>query len=443
MSSDLLSIGASGVRAYQTALGTTSENIANTDTAGYVRRTANMTEIGAAQGIGGYGVVSDGIRRMGDIFRDADVRVATADLARSEAGIVWLERLDVALAGPQLAERMGQFFNAGAQAAADPSATAPRIVMLEHAISISEAFTASADTLDRMTAEVDVAGQGAASDLESHSRALAQVNAAIGRTQPGSSGQAQLLDERDRLIDAMSAYADLNVATDDVGRATVRVGGPGGPVLITGDRVSSVAYNRSNTGAAQFIVSSAGVTSVLPATSGKLAGIVEGAGRIADAQIELRIMANEFADGINTLQAQGRDLDGNAGQPLFITDPADPSRMTVGFTDPRGIAASGVGGGPRDNATLLALDEFRRTAAFEDRAAGMIARNGAALQARKSVAEAQASIKDQAVSTRSNAVGVDLDREAVDLIRFQQAYQASSRVIQVARETIDSILQIR
>jgi flagellar hook-associated protein 1 FlgK len=443
MSSDLLSIGASGVRAYQTALGTTSENIANTDTAGYVRRTANLAEVGAAQGIGGHGVVSSGIRRMGDVFRDADVRVATADLARSEAGIVWLERMDVALAGPQLGERMGQFFNAAAQAAADPGATAPRIVMLEHAVSIAEAFSTTADTLDRLTEEVDVAGQGAATDLQSYSRALGQVNAALGRTQPGSSGQAQLLDERDRLIDAMSAYADLHVATDDVGRATLRIGGAGGAVLITGDRVSSVIYNRSSTGAAQFTLSVAGVTSVVPATGGKLAGIVEGAGRIADAQVELRLMASEFADGINALQAQGRDLDGNAGQPLFVTDPADPSRMTVGITDPRQIAAAGVGGGPRDNATLLALDEFRRSAAFEDRAAGMVARNGAALQARKSVAEAQTSIKDQAVSARSDAVGVDLDREAVDLIRFQQAYQASSRVIQVARETIDSILQIR
>jgi len=40
-------------------------------------------------------------------------------------------------------------------------------------------------------------------------------------------------------------------------------------------------------------------------------------------------------------------------------------------------------------------------------------------------------------------VGVNVDEEAVDLIRFQQAYQASTRVIQVARETLQSILDIR
>ena len=40
--SDLLSIGASGVRAYQTALTTTSENIANAGNASYVRRSATI-----------------------------------------------------------------------------------------------------------------------------------------------------------------------------------------------------------------------------------------------------------------------------------------------------------------------------------------------------------------------------------------------------------------
>ncbi|WP_425529953.1 flagellar basal body rod C-terminal domain-containing protein [Stenotrophomonas maltophilia] len=38
---------------------------------------------------------------------------------------------------------------------------------------------------------------------------------------------------------------------------------------------------------------------------------------------------------------------------------------------------------------------------------------------------------------------MNIDEEAVDLMRFQQAYQASTRVIQIARETLQSILDIR
>ena len=52
-------------------------------------------------------------------------------------------------------------------------------------------------------------------------------------------------------------------------------------------------------------------------------------------------------------------------------------------------------------------------------------------------------VKDQAVAARDAVSGVNLDREAADLIRFQQAYQASAQVMQVASRLFDSILQVR
>ena len=52
-------------------------------------------------------------------------------------------------------------------------------------------------------------------------------------------------------------------------------------------------------------------------------------------------------------------------------------------------------------------------------------------------------VNDQAVSARDQVAGVSMDQEAADLIRFQQAYQASAKVLQVASELFDSILQVR
>ena len=49
---------------------------------------------------------------------------------------------------------------------------------------------------------------------------------------------------------------------------------------------------------------------------------------------------------------------------------------------------------------------------------------------------------DQAVAAREAVSGVDLDMEAADLLRIQQAYSASAKILQMAKETIDSILQI-
>ena len=52
-------------------------------------------------------------------------------------------------------------------------------------------------------------------------------------------------------------------------------------------------------------------------------------------------------------------------------------------------------------------------------------------------------VYDQAVASKDQVSGVSLDEEAANLIRFQQAYQASAQIIQVASKLFDSILSIR
>ena len=80
---------------------------------------------------------------------------------------------------------------------------------------------------------------------------------------------------------------------------------------------------------------------------------------------------------------------------------------------------------------------------FEGGVQALVTDNAATLKQRRLVADAQTTIRDGAITTRSELTGANLDNEAVDLLKYQQAYQASSRVIQVAKETFQSILEIR
>ena len=50
-------------------------------------------------------------------------------------------------------------------------------------------------------------------------------------------------------------------------------------------------------------------------------------------------------------------------------------------------------------------------------------------------------VRDQAQESREAAVGVNLDEEAADLIRFQQAYQAAAQVIQISQRMFDTLIQ--
>lgn len=441
--SDILSIAASGLRAYQSALTTTSENIANAATPGYVRRKAEVREVASA-GIGaqsqGMGVAVTGISRIEESYRTAGVRTSLTDLSRTESSIAWLQRIEGALGTAQLGNRLTEFFNSARSVAADPTAVTPRVAMLEAASTVATGFAATGQALAGAAADLDVLAESSVTELSSLAMALGKVNSNIARAPAGTSGSAALFDERDRLLEKMSEITDVAVSFDTVGRATVNVG-VGGPVLVSGNDAGTVTYVRDGENVS-FAVHRAGTASAMSPSGGVLAGLVEGAQRI-EAQIDsLNALATEFADGINAVQANGQNLAGTQGAPIFeLGDPA--SQMKLVLSDPRGVAAAAVGGGSRDNSNLQALETLRKTAGFESEFTDTIAANGAALGARRLVAEAQTSMHDATVAARDAVSAVNLDEEAVDLLRFQQAYQASSRVIQIARETLNSILEIR
>jgi hypothetical protein len=52
-------------------------------------------------------------------------------------------------------------------------------------------------------------------------------------------------------------------------------------------------------------------------------------------------------------------------------------------------------------------------------------------------------VNDQAIASRDKISGVNLDDEAANLIRLQQAYQANAKVLQISGQLFDAIVQIR
>lgn len=447
--SDLLAVGATGLRAYQTSLTTVSENIANASTPGYARRSTDLREVttvgGGLTSIGattGSGVRVAGVSRSSDVYRNAAVRTAGADLARTQTSAAWLDRIEGALTNNQLGSQLTGFFNAAKGIAADPTAGAPRNVFLETAAGVAGAFGATARSLDQIATDLDITTGSAVASANAFAASLAKVNDGLGRAAPGTTQQASLLDQRDQLLDQLSAIGDIGVTFDNLGRTTVTLGAASGPVLVQGVLAGRLDYARNASGAISFAVTLGGQQLAASPNGGALGGIAEGAQRIADARTEIDRIATDFVAGVNAQQAAGRDLDGNAGAPLF-TAGASPAEFSVALTSARGIAAAAVGGGPRDNGNISAFESLRTSGAFEADTANLIAGNAATLTSRKTVAEAQGAIRDGAIAARDQVSGVNLDNEAIDLLRFQQAYQASSRVIQVARDTLQTLFDLR
>jgi flagellar hook-associated protein 1 FlgK len=444
--SDMLSIGASGLKAYQVALNTVSENISNSGTVGYSRRSASTAEVAAVSPnatMNGLGSIVTGIVRAGDFYAAAQVRTSGSDLARTETSVTWLDRIESSLDGSQLSTRLSDFFTASTTLAGDPTSLGARASMLEAASGVAGAFSNTGMALDQVQQDLDGTARSSVESLNSAAATLARINDGLSRATAGTSGAAALLDQRDQVLEKMSALTDVTVQFDAIGRATVRGGGAGGPVLVDANQAATVVYAPNAAGAVTYnVINGASLQSLAP-TGGALAGVADAMQRVVDAKAQLQTLAQDFATGVNTVQAGGRDLDGNPGQPLFALGAGGTGQMTTTLDDPRGIAAAAVGGGTRDNTNLAALAQLRTSGGYENRIVDMTTANAATLAQRKAVASAQSTIHDNAVAARDSASGVNLDSEAVDLMRFQQAYAATSRVIQVARETMQTILDIR
>jgi len=448
--SDILNIGASGIRAYQNAIGTVSENIANAGVEGYSKRTTVINEVSASTSTitrrevtAASGVTTSGILRLVDPFKEAAVRAAGADLAASDSAIQWLNQIQAALTGNRLADQLTSFFNAANSVAADPSAAAPRTTMFDAAEGAAGAFRATGNALDQVAANLDASAQDSATTFNGLAAALAKVNDGLSRNVPNTNGSAQLLDQRDQLLEQMSAIANVSVTTDEVGRATVRIGSSSGPVIVQGNSAGALSYDRGNDGAVAYAVHFGGNITTAQISGGALAGIADGALRLAEAQNQLGAVAGAFVDGVNGVQATGIDLDGNPGAAMFAIGGDGAADVEMVLASPRGIAAAAPGGGPLDNGNLANLAALRTSAGYEGEVTQLVTDSAAALAAKQTIADAQATIHDNAIADRDSVSGVSLDSEAVDLLRFQQAYSASSRVIQTARDIFQSILDIR
>jgi len=446
--SDLLAIGASGVRAYQTALSTVSENIANSGVEGYARRTTALREVSVTSGLttqpwrAGNGVVATGVSRSTDPLKEAAVRNASADLAKTETTGTWLGRIQSALTGNQLGDRLTSFYTSATTLAADPTSLPARATMIEAADSVASSFTATGRALDQAGVELDSMATDATSQLDLLAQSLAKVNEGLGRTDRNSGAAAQLGDQRDSLVTQMSALADVSMTTDDLGRATVRIGGASGATLVSNTDSGTATYVRNGTGAVSFAVQFRGVNNAVSLNGGTLGGVAESAQKLQDAMDALDTLATSFTTSLNAFQTSGADLDGNAGLAMFSSVAGAPTEITLAMSDPRGLAAATVGGGAGDGGNLLALQTSRTTVGVESGLSTLVAQNATQIAQRSTIADAQSAIRNGAITSRDAVSGVDLNTEAVDLLRFQQAYSASSRVIQVAREAFQSILSI-
>ncbi len=445
MASDLLSIAKSGARAARIALDVTAQNIANASTEGFVRRSVNLEEIGAAGGLGQVGDISlfgvrvAGVTRNADIFRQSEVRRTGADSARAEAELQGLENIEAAVDQSNLFPSIVGFEGSLQRLASDPVDTSLRADVIEHARTMASTFNVAAKGLDAAGNSLRTEAADGVDQVNLLAGELARVNLSLSRASDASSDQTMLLDQRDTLLQKLSQYTDVSTAIASDQTVAVRLGGSAGPLLVTGGTTSSLAMATAANGTISFTLGASPVT----LTAGSLAGKAQALVKLDDVRTRLDTIATSLMATVNGVQAGGVDLNGNAGQPMFSGTGAGDIALVMNDGRLIATAPSGSLANSRDSTNLTAMRTALATADPSGETDALVLDISGTVAGRTVTRDALRSIAGNARIALESQAGVDLDQEAVNLIRYQQAFQASGKAMQVAASLFDTLLQIR
>jgi flagellar hook-associated protein 1 FlgK len=141
--------------------------------------------------------------------------------------------------------------------------------------------------------------------------------------------------------------------------------------------------------------------------------------------------------GANINYTPGQPITANGWQVEITGSPAVGDSFTVGDNS--------SGAGDNRNAQLLSealgspiLDGG--TTSVNDAVNRVVGNIGVVTRQAQSSRDAQEIVKQEAIDARDSVSGVNLDEEAANLIKYQQAYQAAAQLIGVAQSLFDSIL---
>ena len=443
--SDLFVIGASGTKAYRAMMAAISENIANASTAGYARRSVTTAESGASTStmaiyvartnFGGTQVT--GVSRASDPYLDSAVRTTAMSLGSATARLRWLTDTETALndTGTGVGQLMTGMFQNMEKLAASPSDTSLRVTTLDSIERIAQAFGQTAADLKNVSSGIATEAQSSVDTVNRALSSLADINNSLLRAQPGTSAYAQLLDSRDAALETLSSNMDVTISFGAHDSAQVSFGGQ---TLVSGNSAASLSLTANEDGSLSLALADG--TALTAPASGALGGLFSAADTVVERRESLDTLAEQFVTDVNAWHAQGLTDDGTAGEPLLSYGGGADSVAAL-ITDPTKLATRSSDGTLNGN-LLTVTSVLRGSGSIEQNWTALISTQANLLTSTQAEYDTATSRNDQAVAAREAVSGVDLDMEAADLLRIQQAYSASAKVLQVAKDTIDSILQI-
>jgi len=446
-------IGYSGVRASQIALSATGQNIANVNTPGFSRLAPDLHSLGGQTSVSiGGGVQVSSIRRLSNDFQNQQLWRASTDKNYFNTNQQYLTALEglIDSEGSSVSVGLDNFFAALSEASSTPESIALRQQIIGEAKQLAQRFNGLNSNIGIQLNALQGQRVAMTSEINGLSGNIAELNAQIREMESSGRDTATLRDYRENLVKDLSQYAGIRVQEAPDGTLSVSLAN--GQPLVAGATAGQLKVNENLAGEQEMTLVFAKTT--FPLTQQGLGGSLGSLydmeyGALRPAQQDLHDMAKALSERVNDTLAGGTDLNGNPGQALFVHNPGSTSGMLeVNALAAAELAFSSVAGEVGNNKTLLQLLDLKsqginvagNTVPLNDAYAGLVGRVASASRQNQADLSAATTVAEQAQAQRDSVSAVNLDEEAVNLMAYEQAYQANMKVISTSNDLFNAVL---
>lgn len=463
-----LNASVSALSAHSRSVEIAGKNLANVSNTSYARQRVIYGDRGTIvtpQGAESLGLEALGVEQLRDALLDRQVVREASLSAYYQAQQSGYQRAqaalgqDVSSAGSTagttnsntdsgIGAALDDLFNSFQSFAANPTDTGQRQSLIQIASILTDRVQLADTRLNQVQADLDSQVGSDVSEANTLLQTVADLNEQIGRFETNHPGSAvDLRDQRQAALEKLATKLPIQTTEAMDGQVEVSaVDGSGSPVVLVslGAVQGTVAYDPSTTPPS---ISAGSPATVLALSAGSIQGSISAReDAIQTLRDQLDSLASQLVTSVNEAYNPG-----GAGANFF-----DPSGTTAGTLalasglTPANLKASD-GGASGDNTVALAIAQLASKkfstsgtpadaidGTFGNFYAGAVSGLGQALSGATARVNDQSRIEQLVRSQRDAVSGVSLDEEMADLMKYQRAFQASSKVFQ----TIDNLLDV-
>ncbi|HEX4936274.1 MAG TPA: flagellar hook-associated protein FlgK [Gemmatimonadaceae bacterium] len=480
----ILSIARSAMAAQQVAMQTTSQNIANAETEGYSRQRAELYTSHPQRFpfyTVGTGVEVNGIIRMRDQLLDAGYRRDVANREGFNVRADLLGEIEAVLGEPSdtgLANALDQFWNSWNDLANTPGNPTAQSVVRQRGAQVAYTLNVYATRIDDLTNRTRDQLAAMVDQINTLSGQVASLNRQVMAMEVTGQQAPDLRDARDRVADQLAQMAGVRTDMQADGTMAIYLGSM---MLVDGANPRTLDVRVSSTGTTVGFAGDPEPAQGVGGKAGQMMAVLNA--DIPGVKSGLDALARGLVNGVNELHASGWTAAGDAlGNANWV--PANgPTGSRVNFFDASFTTASGLRlsaevladagviasgdvanaagnntvalalGALRDDQGMAALQArmgasfatqigFQGGVSFGDHYNYTITNLGVQAADARNQFEIHDTLTQQSENRRASVSGVSIDEELTLMLRHQQAYTAASRLVKVADEMAQAVLNM-